>query len=120
LLVQLTRYSSGIASLVFEWMLVVAFLCVIIASIFVGKAYFSKNSVANKINAEKARQLGISKRELEILQLIAQGMSNKQIADKLFLAEITIKKHTSNLFAKLNANRRTEAVHLAKDLELLA
>lgn len=70
----------------------------------------------NEANCEK---LGISKRELEVLELIAQGMTNREIADKLFVSTHTVKSHSSNLFVKLNARRRTEAIKKAKELMLL-
>jgi NarL family two-component system response regulator LiaR len=63
--------------------------------------------------------LGISKREHEVLVLIAQGLSNNEIAEKLFLSPHTVKSHSSNLFLKLNARRRTEAVKRAKELKIL-
>jgi DNA-binding CsgD family transcriptional regulator len=63
--------------------------------------------------------LGISKREHEVLELIAQGLSNNEIAGKLFLSPHTVKSHSSSLFQKLNARRRTEAVKRAKELKIL-
>ena len=63
--------------------------------------------------------LGISKTEYEVLELIAQGHSTKEIADKLFVSTSTIKTHSSNLFMKLNAKRRTQAIQRAKELRLL-
>jgi ATP/maltotriose-dependent transcriptional regulator MalT len=71
------------------------------------------------INEEQQRQLGITKRELEILELIAQGMSNREIADKLFVSENTVKTHSSRLFDKLSAKRRTQAVQIGKEIGLI-
>ena len=71
------------------------------------------------LNKERLRDLGITKRELEILELIAQGMSNREIADKLFVSENTVKTHSSRLFDKLSARRRTQAVQIAKELGLI-
>jgi two-component system, NarL family, response regulator LiaR len=67
----------------------------------------------------KLQQLGITARELEILQLIAGGMSNREIAEKLFVSENTIKTHSSRLLDKLNAKRRTQAVQIAKEIKLI-
>ena len=67
----------------------------------------------------KLQQLGITARELEILQLIAGGLSNREIAEKLFVSENTVKTHSSRLFEKLSAKRRTQAVQIAKDLSLI-
>ena len=71
------------------------------------------------VNEEQQRQLGITKRELEILELIAQGMSNREIADKLFVSENTVKTHSSRLFDKLSAKRRTQAVQIGKEMGLI-
>jgi two-component system, NarL family, response regulator LiaR len=63
---------------------------------------------------------GISARELEVLQLVADGLSNQEIADKLFVSLNTVKTHTSNLFTKLEASRRTQAIQKAKSLRIIA
>jgi NarL family two-component system response regulator LiaR len=70
-------------------------------------------------NENELQRLGISKREYEVLQLIANGLSNKEIADKLFVSLNTVKTHTSNLFLKLGVNRRTQAIQKAKELQLI-
>ena len=67
------------------------------------------------LNQQKLVQLGITKRELEILELIATGLSNREIAEKLFVSENTVKTHSSHLFDKLSAKRRTQAVQLGKE-----
>ena len=61
----------------------------------------------------------LSERELEVLQLIAQGLSNREISERLFLAIITVKGHNRNIFRKLQVRRRTEAVARARELGLL-
>jgi ATP/maltotriose-dependent transcriptional regulator MalT len=71
------------------------------------------------VNEEQLRQLGITKRELEILELIAQGLSNREIAEKLFVSENTVKTHSSRLFDKHSAKRRTQAVQIAKENGLI-
>jgi DNA-binding CsgD family transcriptional regulator len=71
------------------------------------------------LNEERLRDLSITKRELEILELIAQGMSNREIAEKLFVSENTVKTHSSRLFDKLSAKRRTQAVQIGKELGLI-
>jgi len=67
----------------------------------------------------KLRELGITRRELEILELIAGGLSNREIAEKLFVSENTVKTHSSRLFDKLSAKRRTQAVQLGKAFGLI-
>ena len=71
------------------------------------------------LNQERVKDLGITKRELEILELIAQGMSNREIAEKLFVSENTVKTHSSRLFDKLSAKRRTQAVQIGKEMGLI-
>ena len=67
----------------------------------------------------KREDLGITRREFEILELIAQGMSNREIAGKLYVSENTVKTHSSRLFDKLGAKRRTQAVQLGKNARLI-
>jgi DNA-binding NarL/FixJ family response regulator len=67
----------------------------------------------------RLQQLDISKREYEVLELMAKGLSNQEIADKLFVSLNTVKTHTTNLFVKLDAKRRTQAVQRAKELMLI-
>lgn len=63
--------------------------------------------------------LGISQREMEVLQLMAAGATNQEIADRLFVSLNTIKTHTSRLFEKLDVKRRTQAVEKAKRLNII-
>jgi NarL family two-component system response regulator LiaR len=71
------------------------------------------------VNEDNVRSLGVTKRELEILDLIAKGMSNREIANQLFVSENTIKTHSSRLFDKLSAKRRTQAVQIGKEMGLI-
>lgn len=68
---------------------------------------------------QKLEALGITPRELEILELIAEGLSNKEIAARVFVSENTVKTHSSRVFDKLGARRRTQAVQLGKELRLI-
>jgi NarL family two-component system response regulator LiaR len=63
--------------------------------------------------------LGITPREFEILELIAKGLSNREIAATLYVSENTVKTHSSRVFDKLGAKRRTQAVQMGKELGLL-
>ena len=72
-----------------------------------------------KLNEKEIAHRKISKRELEILALIAAGKSNQEIATQLFVSLPTIKTHIANLFEKLDAKRRTQAIEKAKKLEII-
>ncbi|MDQ7948185.1 MAG: response regulator transcription factor [Pedobacter sp.] len=77
------------------------------------------NSTAFIFNKTFAQQLGLSKREIEVLQLMAKGLSNQEIADQLFVSLNTIKTHSSRLFEKLEVKRRTQAIEMAKKHALI-
>lgn len=70
-------------------------------------------------DAAALARLGITPRELEILELIASGLSTREIATRLFVSENTVKTHSRRLFDKLNASRRTQAVQIAKQHGLI-
>ena len=72
-----------------------------------------------RIDEAKRESLGITPRELEILALIAAGLSNKEIAERVHVSENTVKTHSSRVFDKLGARRRTQAVQLGKELRLI-
>jgi DNA-binding CsgD family transcriptional regulator len=71
------------------------------------------------VDQKSLKLTGLSKREHEVLLLMSKGDSNQQIAEKLFLSLNTVKTHSSNLFVKLGARRRTQAVQRAKELRLI-
>jgi DNA-binding CsgD family transcriptional regulator len=70
-------------------------------------------------NEAALAKLGLSKRELEVLQLIAEGLSNQEIAARLFVSLNTVKTHSSRIFEKLDVKRRTQAIEKAKRLNLI-
>jgi ATP/maltotriose-dependent transcriptional regulator MalT len=72
-----------------------------------------------EFDENKIKDLGISKRESEVLELISQGLSNQEIADKLFVSLNTVKTHSARLFEKLEVKSRTKAIHKAKELGLI-
>lgn len=119
LLFQLSTYSITRGNLTIE--IVIAFVALL--SFFVG-VYFNKKrarSTTTKpmVDTQKIKTLEITEREYEVLVLIAKGLSNKEIANELFLSESTIKTHVSNLLVKLNAKRRTQAVQIAKKMHII-
>lgn len=119
-LFQLGKYSyfSGVT-----WVDVVF---AIIAIVFFIIGWFIQKQRRNssppksyEIDLRKIKELGISAREYEVLSKIAEGLSNQEIAAILFVTESTIKTHVSNLLLKLNAKRRTQAVEIAKRLQII-
>ncbi len=76
-------------------------------------------NAAFAVNEAESQRLGISRREREVLELIAHGLSNQEIADQLFVSLNTVKTHTSNLFVKLEVSRRTQAIQKAKQFGLI-
>ena len=70
-------------------------------------------------NEARLEQLGITPRELEILEAMAAGWSNREIGERLFVSENTVKTHAARLFDKLAARRRTQAVQRAKEAGLI-
>jgi DNA-binding NarL/FixJ family response regulator len=77
------------------------------------------NSTPVQVNQLSADQVGLSPREADVLALMADGLSNQEIADKLFVSLSTVKTHSSNLFVKLDVKRRTQAIQKAKELGLI-
>src|ERR1051325_2647660 len=90
-----------------------------IKTVVVEKEIYRSNTADFKLNEEEMTKLGLSKRELEVLQLMAEGWSNQEISEKLFVSLSTIKTHTSRLFEKLDVKRRTQAIEKAKRLSLI-
>ena len=70
-------------------------------------------------NHAAIRSLGISEREFEVLELLASGCTNREIAEKLFVSPNTVKTHLSHLYEKLEVRRRTQAVQRARALEVI-
>ncbi len=90
-----------------------------VETLVIEKPIFVAATAHFEIDQKELFERKISKRELEVLQLMADGKSNQEIADELFVSIPTIKTHAANLFEKLDAKRRTQAVETAKRLRLL-
>lgn len=119
ILFQLGKYTMISGNLNVE--IVVAVIA--ITFFFIG-IYINKRSIKNipqndELDLQKIKDLDISDREYEVLQWIHKGLSNKEIGEKLFLSESTIKTHVSNLLVKLDAKRRTQAIQKAKAYKIL-
>lgn len=90
-----------------------------VETVIVEKEVFVEQTAAVGIDEEAIVKLGISKRELEVLQGMAEGLSNQEIGERLYLSVPTIKTHAANLFEKIEVKRRTQAVDKAKKLRLI-
>jgi DNA-binding CsgD family transcriptional regulator len=88
-------------------------------TIVVEKEVYKSSNGEFTLNQPELTKLGLSKRELEVLQLMAEGLSNQEIAARLFLSLNTIKTHSSRLFEKMNVERRTQAIDMAKKLGII-
>lgn len=120
LLFRLSTYHIVSGDLTTEWVVAVIAIVFFIIGIYINKRSLAKKTPAPiEIDHQKIKQLEITTREYEVLKEIASGLSNKEIAAKLFLTESTIKTHVSNLLLKLNAKRRTQAVQNAKEFRIL-
>jgi DNA-binding CsgD family transcriptional regulator len=84
-----------------------------------GEAAEAAESSGSEVDEEAVARLGLSGREQEVLQLMAEGLSNQEIADRLFLSLNTIKTHCSRIFEKLDVRRRTQAIEKSKRLRLI-
>jgi len=87
--------------------------------VIVEREVMTPRSASFVLNQQRLHELAITKRELEILGLIADGLSNREIGERLFVSENTVKTHSSRLFDKLSARRRTQAVQRGKELGLI-
>jgi DNA-binding NarL/FixJ family response regulator len=116
LLFKISKYSISNADASIEW--IVGIVAIIFFSVGV---MLHKKSLQNRtrdteeaIDYNKIKALQISDREYDVLQGISEGLSNKEIGEKLFVSESTVKSHVSSLLTKLNAKRRTQALQIAK------
>jgi len=83
------------------------------------KIIYRDQGLPFELNQKLADELNISSREMEVLQLMAEGLSNQQIADQLFVSPNTIKTHLARLFEKLEVGKRIQAIEKAKRLGLV-
>jgi NarL family two-component system response regulator LiaR len=126
-LLKFLEYRYFIRDLSLEFYLVVVAVLFTALGIWVGLKLTSKRKILITPNSsddfvvseEMLNSLAISKREHEVLTLMAEGLSNQEIADKLFVSLSTIKTHSANIFSKLEVRRRTQAVQHARELRLI-
>jgi len=123
-LMQWLQYGFIVRDLSLEFYLGVVAIVFVTIGIWAGQRLTrSKTKVILQtdfsFNESECNRLGISKRELEVLQLMSEGFSNQEIAEKLFVSLNTVKTHISNLFLKLEVKRRTQAIQRSKELMII-
>ncbi len=120
-LFQLSKYTYLSGDISIEIIIaIVAVLFFFIGTYLRSRASKKETTTSQEINHQKIEELGISKREYEVLLQIGKGLSNQEIAKTLFVSESTVKTHVSNLLVKLDAKRRTQALQKAKELQIIA
>lgn len=120
LIFQISKYSLAVGNTSSEWVIAAVAIIFFVIGVYINKKSLHKTTSAEiEIDQKKIDALGLSKREFEVLNGIASGLSNKEIGEELFLSESTIKTHVSNLFVKLNAKRRTQVIQKAKEMRLI-
>jgi NarL family two-component system response regulator LiaR len=90
-----------------------------VQTVIVEKQVYLATPAGFTLNENELKRLNLSRRELEVLQLIAEGLSNQEIADKLFVSTNTVKTHSAQIFEKMEVKRRTQAVDMGKKLSLI-
>lgn len=121
LLFRIGKYAIITSSLDTEIVIAIVAIVFFLVGVFLNKKSLQNEKPPSKpvLNDRKIESLDISPREYEVLMEIASGLSNKEIAEKLFLSESTIKTHVSNLLVKLNAKRRTHAIQIAQEYGII-
>lgn len=116
LLFQLSQYSVGtFENWQSEFFILFAAVVFILIGYYINRLFYK----SRKNRSGTLKDSNLSKQEFKILTLMNEGRSNGEIAEGLFIAESTVKKHVSNILSKLKAKRRTEAIKIAKDLEII-
>lgn len=110
------RLALGHGGDIYLFLIAAGFLAL---GIYVGARLFARRPAAFDGNPKALQSLGISPRELTVLQELAAGRSNKEIAARLHISPDTVKTHIARLFDKLEAKRRTDAIAKARDLGIV-
>lgn len=120
LLFQISKYAIVSGNLKIELSIAIIAIVFFFVGIHINrKSLHSNKNTSEEINHKMIDKLEISKREYEVLKQMSLGLSNKEIANTLFVSESTIKTHVSNLLCKLEAKRRTQAIKIAKNLQII-
>lgn len=119
-LLQWLEYRNSIRLLSTDWYVVLVAVVFVGLGVWVGVRIARRERPAEfSRNVEAVTYLGLTERELEVLELLAQGLSNRQMADRLHVSANTVKTHLSRVYDKLDAPRRTAAVEKARSLRII-
>ncbi|MFK7812694.1 MAG: response regulator transcription factor [Maribacter sp.] len=118
---QISKYSYAAGNTSIEFIIALVAIVFLFIGLYINKTSSTKGipNSNHDIDHNKITALGISKREYEVLLEISKGFSNKEIGEKLFVTESTVKTHVSKILVKLNAKRRTQALQRAKELQII-
>lgn len=116
ILLEIVQYKTIVRDIQIELFGVAVGILFLFLGVWIGIAVYKRKSNPEKYDASK---LGLSKREVEVLELLAIGLSNQEIADKLFVSLNTIKTHISSIYSKLNVKRRTQAIQKARSMAII-
>lgn len=126
-LLKFLQYRYFIHDLSIEFYAGLIALLFVVLGVWVGSKLTAAKEIIVTVTSQpfqqdqaQLRNTGISKRELEVLELMSTGNSNQEIAEKLFVSTSTVKTHVASLFSKLDVKRRTQAVQKAKELRIIA
>ncbi|MFQ5524785.1 MAG: response regulator transcription factor [Thermoanaerobaculia bacterium] len=120
LFLQWLEYQRAVRTFTPEFYSVALATAFLALGIWVGRRLTARHPRAGfEKNTQALDYLGITEREVEVLELLAQGHSNKEIADSLFVSPNTVKTHLAHLYDKLEVARRTQAIQKAKALRLI-
>lgn len=115
------EYSIKMRSWHLEIWIALSALLFVGLGIWVAVVFFGKKEIGKgiRIDLTKNEEIGLSDRELDVLQAVMEGLSNQEVADKLHISIPTVKTHLSNIFVKMEVKRRTQAVQKAVELGLM-
>lgn len=128
---HLLRFKFWLRQLSGEWYITLVGGIVLFLGIWLGTRWQSKKNVQSpstsaippiphkQVHDDSAELAELSKRECEVLHLLAEGYSNQQIADQLFISLSTVKSHTSKIYGKLGVRNRTMALKVAREQAIL-
>ncbi len=116
IVLEITQYRVIVRDLRIELFGALVGILFLSLGVWLGITWYKRRHPFTRYDGSK---LGLSKRELEVLELLSEGLSNQEIADKLFVSLNTIKTHIAKIYQKLNAKRRTQAIQKARELALI-